>query len=136
MLTADYVQADERGKLNGIGIGWSIVATPLPAHGVAVIVGVDLARTNERLPFLLELIDGDGHPVSLNGELDPVVHIEGEIEQGRPPALLRGTELTQAVAFNLPAGMSLKSGQRYEYRVTVGEAEGAASFSVMEPQQS
>lgn len=135
--TADFAQTDQSGKLNAIGLGWTIVGTPLPPHGVAVIIAVDWHEANEKHQFTLELLDADGHPVTFEAEdgteAEPALQIEGQFEQGRPPGLIAGTELVQTFAVNVPGGLPLVPNQRYEYRVTVGGYEGSASFSVIVP---
>ena len=128
--TADFAQTDQSGKLNCIGLGWSVVGSPLPPHGVAVIIAVDWHETNQRHQFTLELVDADGRAVSLEESGAPAIHIEGVFEQGRPPGLLPGTALIQTFAVNIPGGLPLQAGQRYEYKVTVGTDEGAAAFQV------
>ena len=136
VLTADFAQADQTGKISAIGLGWSVVGTPLPPHGVAVIIAVDWHRANERHTFSLQLLDADGAPVTVvdeDGNEAPIVNVEGQFEQGRPAGLIQGTDLIQTFALNIPAGMPLAPGNRYEYRVTVGEDEGTASFSVIQP---
>lgn len=136
VFTADFAQADERGKVNAIGLGWSVVGTPLPTHSVVILFHVDWHETNEKHVFKVELLDEDGETVSLpdaEGALRPVVEVQGEFEQGRPPGLVKGTALVQPFAFNLPAGMPLEAGHRYEYKATIGSVEASAAFSVVKP---
>ena len=129
VLTADAAQADTTGKVSGLGMGWSVVSSPLPGHAVVVLFHVDWHESNEKYPFAIDLLDEDGKPVDLEG--NPVVHLEGEFEQGRPPGLVKGTPLVQPFVVNLPPGMPLVGGKRYEYRVTVGDVEGSAAFAVV-----
>lgn len=134
VLLADFAQADDRGKLSAIGLGWSTVGTPLPAHGLAIIFEVDWHEANEKYTFTLELLDADGQPVSFDeASAAPVVRLEGDFESGRPPGLAKGTPLMNALAVNFPPGMPLPSGQRYEYRVSVGNVSSSASFAVVQP---
>lgn len=134
VLTADYAQSDPHtGKINAIGIGWSTVGSPLPPHGVAVLISVDWNEANTPHHFVLDLLDADGHAVSLDGSGNPAVHIEGTFEQGRPPGVIPGTDLVQVFAVNFPGGIPLPANNRYEYRVAVGSEEASAPFSVIAP---
>lgn len=132
VFVADFAQTDDRGKVNAIGMAWSTVGTPLPPHGVAIILEVDWHEANERRYFVLELLDEDGEPVSFDGTGEPALRLEGEFEVGRPPGLAKGTPLFQNFAVNIPGGLPLPAGHRYEYRVSVGEISSAASFSVIQ----
>lgn len=136
VFTADFAQADDHGKVNAVGLGWSVVSTPLPIHSVVVLFHVDWHETNEKHAFKVELLDEDGEVVRLDsedGQARPVVEVQGEFEQGRPPGLVKGTPLVQPFAFTLPAGMPLEPGRRYEYKVTTGTVEASAAFSVVSP---
>ena len=135
VLLADFAQADDRGKINAIGLGWSTVPTPLPQHAVAVIFQADWHESNERHQFTLDLVDEDGTLVSFgneDGDDAPVLNLEGEFEVGRPPGLTKGTPLIQTLAVNMPPGMPLPPARRYEYRVQVGDIVSTASFSVIQ----
>lgn len=134
VFTADYASGDERGKLNAIGLAWNNVPSPLPPHGVAVVIEVGWNEANERKTFVLELLDEDGAPVSFDADGDsaPALRLEGEFEVGRPPGVAKGTPLLQTLAVNFPGGMPLPAGKRYEYRVTVDEVVGTAAFAVIQ----
>lgn len=134
VFTADYVSSDDRGKLNAIGLAWNNVGTPLPPHGVAVVIEVAWNEANERKAFVLELLDEDGSPVSFGNGDDPApaLHLEGEFEVGRPPGVAKGTPLLQTLAVNFPGGMPLPAGKRFEYRVTIDDVEGRAPFAVIQ----
>lgn len=107
ILTADFAQTDDRGKINAIGMAWSTVPTPLPQHAVAIVFQVDWHEANERRTFVLELVDEDGRPVTFSDEEDapPAIRLEGDFEVGRPPGLAKGTPLIQTAGINLPAGI-------------------------------
>ena len=134
VLTSDAAQADGSGKVNALGMGWSMVGTPLPAHAVIMLFHIDWHESNEKHTFVLELLDEDGNAVSIGNENGAaLVRVEGQFEQGRPPGIVKGTPLVQPVVIQLPPGMPLPGGKRYEYRVTVGDKEGVAAFAVLAP---
>jgi hypothetical protein len=132
VFVADFAQVDDRGKLSAIGMAWSTVGSPLPPHGIAIILEVDWHEANERRSFVLELLDEDGEPVSFDESGEPALRLEGGFEVGRPPGLAKGTPLFQAFAVNIPGGLPLPAGHRYEYRVSVGEVTSAAGFAVIQ----
>lgn len=131
-LLADAAQADN--KVHALGLGWTVVGTPLPAHALVVIFHADWHEANTRHFLKIVLVDADGAPVELPGsDTEPGrFEVEGEFEVGRPAGLIRGTELVQPLVINVPPGMPLPAKQRYEYRLTVNDAElGGAVFSVL-----
>ncbi|MHA3684225.1 DUF6941 family protein [Leucobacter sp. HY1908] len=143
VYTADFAQTDERGKLNAIGLGWTTVPTPLPAHSIAILFELDWHEANEVKSFSLELVDADGHLLVTdeNGQISavddahlsgsvPLLRLEGSFEVGRPPGLTKGTPLSHALAVNLPGGMPLDTG-RYTYQVRAQSVTGEQSFSVV-----
>lgn len=129
VLLADAAQADASGKVGALGLGWSITSAPLGAHSVVVLFEVGWHEANEQHGFVVELLDQDGSAV-LSEEGVPLVHFEGGIEMGRPPGMIKGTPLIQPWVLNLPPGMPLQPGRRYEYRVSVDSgASGTVGFS-------
>ncbi|UOW01257.1 hypothetical protein [Agrococcus sp. SCSIO52902] len=132
LLLADAAQAND--KVNALGLGWNIVTSPLPPHAIVIWFFAEWHEANQPHVFKLELVDEDGNTVQLpseNGELNTAVSIGGEFEVGRPAGLVRGTELVQPLAVNIPQGMPLRAG-RYEYRLAVNELQVAnGSFSVL-----
>lgn len=131
VLLADAAQADTNGKVGALGLGWSLTGVPLAAHSIVVLFEVAWHESNEQHGFTVELLDEDGSPV-LADNGNPIIRVDGGIEMGRPAGLLQGTPLIQPWVLNLPPGMPLKPGRRYEYRVTVDDgAMGSVSFSTV-----
>lgn len=130
VLTADYAQADDRGKLHAIGLAWNTVSSPLPPHGVGIVFEVDWHEGETTHLFSLDLVDEDGRPVALGSDGVALVHLESQFEVGRPAGAIRGTPLTQVFAVNFPGGMPLEPGRRYQYRVACGTETGSATFAV------
>jgi hypothetical protein len=131
MLLADAAVADPTGKIHMLGAGWSVTTSPTAPSAVAVFFRIPWDRTNTKIPSTLELVDADGHPVSLgNGE--PGIRIDEVIEVGRPPGLEPGTPID--ASFQISVGsLPLKPG-RYQWRLTVAEGEWSISFTVRSPQ--
>jgi hypothetical protein len=60
VLLADFAQSDQAGKVNALGLGWSVVSTPAPHHSVIVMVGVGWDETNIPHQLDLQLLTEDG----------------------------------------------------------------------------
>lgn len=100
MLLCDAAQAVDN-KLYILGAGWSQVLRPdVPVPmAIAVKLTVPWDQANEVHHFRLYLITADGEPVA--GTDDEPVAVEGDIEVGRPPGLVRGTSLDAVFAVTL-----------------------------------
>jgi uncharacterized protein DUF6941 len=101
LLLADHAQVAE-GKLFVSGGGWSVTG-PAPTPG-ALAIKIDLPwdRTNVRHRVQVELVDADGHPVTIAtgmGTVEPV-QVGCEFETGRPPGMKPGTPIDVPLAFN------------------------------------
>lgn len=117
VMLADSAQAID-GKLYILGGGWTL-AGPGPINmAIAIKIEIPWARANERIPWRLDLVDEDGHPIDLPGppagELQPFA-FEGDLEAERPAGVRKGTPLDAAMAFNLH-GLPLPAGGRYTWR--------------------
>jgi len=47
VLLADFAQADASGKVNALGLGWSLTGTPIPNHAVVIMLKVGWDETNK-----------------------------------------------------------------------------------------
>lgn len=131
LILCDAAQA-ESGKVHMLGAGWSITSSPSAPHAVAVLLKVPWDRANQKLPLQLQMLDSDGHPVTLHGPAGPaMIGTEAEIEVGRPPGLPHGTKLDASFALNLPS-LPLQPG-RYEWRMTFAGQQFVAPFTVAPP---
>lgn len=101
LLLADHAQVAE-GKLFISGGGWSLTG-PAPTPGaIAIKIELPWDRTNVRHRVQIELVDADGHPVTVTtpmGTVEPV-QVGAEFEAGRPPGLKPGTSIDVPLAFN------------------------------------
>jgi hypothetical protein len=126
VLLADWAEAIN-GKLYIQGGGWSRVAAPqvpqLPAgYGIVqcalairFLVGWDEA--NEPHEVTIRLMDADGNPVSpLPGQ--PPIEIKTQIEVGRPPGSIKGSDIDAAFAVKF-GGIPLQKG-RYQFVLEIG----------------
>ena len=121
ILLADAAQASPDGKVHALGIGWSTTVTPLPPQAVIVLIKVPWDVSNDKHMAVVELHDGDGEPVEIQGPLGmQPVRVEAEFETGRPPGLPKGTPIDLPLAFNLGAGMPLQPG-RYVWELTIND---------------
>lgn len=133
VLLCDFAEAIN-GKLYVMGGGWSNLNAPgRPVNvSLAIVVSVPWDRTNHRHRLTIELIDGEGQPVDMQGA--PVA-VESRFEVGRPPGVKPGTSLNAPItwAFN---GLVLEEGL-YEFKVSVGEdLVVSRPFTVQEPAAS
>lgn len=116
---ADYAQADQAGKVNAIGFGWTTIASPLGPFAVVVLIDFEWTESNVPHDVQCELLNEDGAPVITPGPLGPQpVQFGARVETGRPPGAIHGTGQRTPLAINIGAGMALDPG-RYEWRVTV-----------------
>ena len=105
---------------------------------MALVVLIDCAwdETNQAHKMLIELVDADGHPVSFQqgplGQSLPAVHIEVDVEVGRPPGLPAGSPQRQPMSINMGPGLALTPGQKYEFRLVIdGEPQDSWLSSFM-----
>lgn len=88
-----------------------------------VLVDCPWDQTNTPHQIEIDLIDADGRPVSFEsgplGDPLPALHIDGQLEAGRPPGTPVGTPIRQTLAINIAGGMPLTPGQKYEFRMTI-----------------
>ncbi|HWL37390.1 MAG TPA: hypothetical protein VNQ77_14495 [Frankiaceae bacterium] len=139
MPTIEYVTlANHVEAINGLlymlGAGWSEIHPPVdqegrlgPVHfgiGVSVLVGWN--ETNQRYPVELTITSEDG------GE--PLVRVEGQIEQGRPPGLPPGSDLRSVIG--LDADVQFPQPGGYVVRVTMLDEVRSVAFRVIVPQRS
>lgn len=137
MPTIEYVTlANHVEAINGLlymlGAGWTEIHPPVdsegrlgPAHfgiGVSVLVGWN--ETNQRFPVELTITHEDG------GE--PLVRVEGMIEQGRPPGLPPGSDLRSVLG--LDADVQFPQPGGYEVRVSLPGETKAVAFRVVVPE--
>jgi len=115
MMLADAAQVSE-GKLYIMGGGWAITG-PAPApSAIAIQIDVPWDQANMRHRWRLDLVDSDGHPVTVQDQ--PVI-LQGAFEVGRPPGLTPGTPIGAALAISL-GPIPPPPGGRYEWRLTIG----------------
>lgn len=120
MLLADSAQAVDN-KLYILGGGWSITGPDPNPSAIALYIRVPWDRSNERHRLLLELLDLDGHSVTVPTPVgDQPMRVESEFEVGRPVGIARGTPIDFALAINLPP-LPIPPGGRYEWRLAIND---------------
>jgi len=134
VLLADFAQSDQTGKVNALGLGWSITSVPTPHHAVVVLLHVGWDETNTQHHLTLRLLTTDGQDaVEVPTPFGPQpLQVEMDFEVGRPAGLAAGSTIDHGVAINVGAGLPLQPG-RYEWRLQIGpdEREGwRAPFAV------
>jgi hypothetical protein len=137
VLVADAAQVVD-GKAYTLGLGWSIVGTPVPPHAVVILLDVDWTETNQQFQMRAELVDQDMQPVTTPTPLgEQPIAFEAQIEVGRPPGMPHGAPVRVPFAAGI-GPLNLTPGQRYEWRVTINgqHQEGwSESFTVRGPVQ-
>jgi hypothetical protein len=124
VLLADYAQSDNSGKVNALGLGWSVTRTPTPHHAVVVSLKVGWDETNIKHRLALKLLTADGlNAVEAPTAVGPQpLLVEVEFEVGRPPGLPHGSSIDHTLAINIGPGLPLEPG-RYEWRLAIDNTE-------------
>lgn len=131
VLLCDHTQV-ENNKLfiSGAGISWTSPGSPL---SIAILIYVPWDRTNQRIPYRIELETSDGVAVELpapdGGQIR--LAIASEFEVGRPPGALKGAPLEVPLAINV-GPLPLEPG-RYVWRLHIGDQtsdDWTAAFTV------
>jgi hypothetical protein len=127
LLLCDSAQV-ANGKLFVLGGGWTSLTKSQVGPvmlGLAILVIVPWAGTNQKHHLAAELVTEDGHPVGG----DQPVAIFGDFEVGRPAGIKAGASLNVPFAFNL--GLPLVAGAyRWDIKLD-GSTEASASFEVI-----
>lgn len=140
VLLADFAQSDNSGKVNALGLGWSVTGTPTPNHAVVIVLRVGWDEANIGHHLVLRLLTADGFnavevPTPFGSQ--PLV-VEVGFEVGRPPGLAQGSTIDHSLAINIGPGLPLTPG-RYEWRLQINDREQAdwrAAFTVRPMQVS
>jgi hypothetical protein len=126
ILLCDAASGDPSGKMHMLGAGWSITGSPTAPCSVVVLLKVPWERADGKLPFVLRLVDADGHPVVIEGK---AVGIRQELGIGRRAQVPAGVPID--ASFNLNLGpMPLPAG-RYRWLLEIGEEAASAGFTVV-----
>lgn len=123
VLLADFAQTDPSGKVNALGMGWSVTRSPTSPMAVIVFVKVGWNETNRAHTMSVSLLTADGaHAVTVPGPVGEVpLQVQGEFEVGRPAGLPEGSTIDHALAVNIQP-LPLEPG-RYEWRLTIDDRE-------------
>lgn len=124
VLLADFAQSDNSGKVNALGLGWSVTGTPTPNHAVVIVLRVGWDEANIQHRLVLRLLTADGLnavevPTPFGSQ--PLV-VEVGLEVGRPPGLAQGSTIDHSLAINVGPGLPLTPG-RYEWRLRINDQE-------------
>jgi hypothetical protein len=131
LFVADSAQVSPDGKLHALGIGWQNTSSPVTAPcAVAFVLHVPWDETNRKIKWVLDLFDADGNPVVLQTgpENFTPLHMENELEVGRPPGIKQGSAIN--VPFAVSFGpMPLRADSTFEWRLKVSGKEWRVSFA-------
>ncbi|MEZ5243641.1 MAG: hypothetical protein R2707_00975 [Acidimicrobiales bacterium] len=114
MLLADSAQVAD-GKLYILGGGITAMGPRPQPIGIAIRIEVPWDRANVPHTWRLDLLDEDGHPLTVR-EKPLVVH--GRFEAGRPAGLKPGTPLSVPLAINFPA-VPATPGKSYTWQLSI-----------------
>lgn len=131
LFLADSAQASPDGKLHALGIGWTHTSSPMTApSAVAFILHVPWDETNRRIKWTLDLLDADGNAIVMQTGPDTfsTMHVENEIEVGRPPGTKPGADINVPFAINITP-MPLAADKTYVWVLKVGEREWRCAFT-------
>jgi len=137
VLLADFAQTDNFGKVNALGLGWSVTTAPTPHHSVIVLpkVGWDEANMQHHLTLCLLTADGTNAVEVPTPFGQQPLQVEVDFEVGRPAGIPPGSTIDHAVAINVGPGLPLVPG-RYEWRMQIGTTQRddwRAAFLVRSP---
>ena len=116
MLLADSAQVAD-GKLYILGGGITAMGPRPQPIGVAIRIEVPWDRANVAHTWRLDLLDEDGHPLTVRDK--PLV-VHGRFEAGRPAGLKPGTPLSVPLAINFPA-MPVTPGKSYTWQLSIDD---------------
>lgn len=119
------------GKVHALGVGWQVTSSPVTAPAsVVFIFHVPWDNTNRRIKWTLDLLSADGKPVVLPVAPDKFtpVHMESEIEVGRPAGIKQGSEINAPFAVNV-GPMPLPADSRFEWVLRAGDKEWHVAFA-------
>ena len=111
VLLARSGHLDSSGTLHALGLGWTTSPTPTAQHVLIVFVEVAWSETGTEFPIRAALVDGDGTRVAQTEQ--------SVINARRQPIHPEGTPVTIPFIATIPP-LNLISGQRYQWRVTIG----------------
>jgi len=129
-LLANHVEAiNNLLYANGAGINRAFVPPGAPApfgvhFSLGVIVEVPWTQTNQSHTLLVELIDADGHSVSVptGPETSEAFMAEMQFNVGRPPTLEVGEEQTIALAIGMP-GLPFPALGQYRFVIRIDQSQ-------------
>jgi hypothetical protein len=131
LFLADSAQTSPDGKLHALGIGWTHTSSPVTApSAVGFILHVPWGETNRRIKWTLDLLDADGNPVVVQTgpESFSSIHMENEIEVGRPPGTKPGADINVPFAINVTP-MPLPPDKTFVWVLKAGDREWRATFA-------
>lgn len=118
------------GKLYIQGGGWNSILTPQipathPALALVLVFKLDWHEANEDLEIIIELVDEDGKPAGLHGEM--------RLRVAPTPFTKKGTPLSQSTA-QMFYGLQFEKYGAYEFRVVhVDQVIASLPLSVIPP---
>lgn len=102
-------------------------AVPSAPLGIAISVLIPWSDTNQKHSLTLRIEPEDGG--------DPLVKIDGEFEQGRPPGEPPGSDQRAVMAMNLPIQYPSAGGYRVVAKAGQNNEEKSVSFVVHDQEQ-
>ena len=137
LFLADAAQVSPDGKLHALGVGWTQTSSPVSAPcAVAFILHVPWDETNRKIRWTLDLFDADGKPIIVPTGPDQFrpIHVENEIEVGRPPGVKPGSPINAPFAVNVTP-LQLAPDATFVWVLKIGEKEWRLSFATRPLQQ-
>ena len=137
MFLADAAQVSPDGKLHALGAGWTFTSSPVTApSAVAFILHVPWDETNRKIRWTLDLYDADGRPIVIPTGPDQYqpMHVENEIEVGRPPGVKPGAPINVPFAINITP-LQLPPDATFVWVLKVRDQEWRVPFATRPSQQ-
>jgi hypothetical protein len=130
LFLADSAQVSE-GKLHALGIGWSHTSSPMTGpSALGIIFHVPWDETNRRTRWTLDLLDADGKAIQIPDGRGGTqgIHVENDLEVGRPPGIKPGSAINVPFAIVFPP-LALPPDSRFEWVLRVESKDWRAAFA-------
>ncbi|SHY61702.1 Uncharacterised protein [Mycobacteroides abscessus subsp. bolletii] len=125
-LLADAAQADERGKVSALGIGWTNLPTPTPPIALFAFADLEQDELPAELVFRFALRDASGGTVIVPGEGPFNIEVKSQAKAGGDHSKT-GEPVRVPVSLQISAGIPLEPGlYRFHAEVTNGSQQATA----------
>lgn len=121
-LLADAAQADDRGKVSALGIGWTHVQTPTPPMALIAFADLEQDELPTEVVFRFALRTANGESVIVPGQ--GPFNVEVKVQTPPSENAYAGEPVRLPVSLQISAGMQLQPGiHRFHAEITNGKEQ-------------